>query len=83
MPFQSDIVSLLSQWKKRALNESYSDQYRDAVNDCIYELNDIVRKRMMEEAVDRMTDEDIKQYFEEIDADSYISSSEFIEPYYN
>lgn len=83
MPFQSDIVSLLSQWKKRALNESYSDQYRDAVNDCIYELNDIVRKRMMEEAVDRMTDEDIKQYLEEIDADSYISSSEFIEPYYN
>ena len=83
MPFQSDIVSLLSQWKERALNESYSDQYRDAVNDCIYELNDIVRKRMMEEAVDRMTDEDIKQYLEEIDADSYISSSEFIEPYYN
>jgi hypothetical protein len=83
MPFQSDIVSLLSQWKERALNESYSDQYRDAVNDCIYELNDIVRKRMMEEAVDRMSDEDIKQYFEEIDADSYISSSEFIEPYYN
>ena len=51
MLYESDVVSLLSQWQDR-LNEHNREQpYRDALSDCIYELNCLMDKNFAEEAL--------------------------------
>lgn len=36
-----DILNLLNEWEERLKDESYPSAYKDALNDCIYELNSL------------------------------------------
>ena len=69
MVYISDLQQLLSQWQERAKSGSQPTFYKDALNDCVYELNSLIEKSVLEDA-------DYEDMLEEIEADNYLSSVE-------
>lgn len=70
MLYESDVRGLLQQWEAR-LNCPEADdapEYRDALRDCIFDLNNLLSKSIEEELS--------YQDFLEMQADSYLSSEE-------
>ena len=49
MVYVSDLQGLVSVWQDRLDNYSYPSAYRDAVSECIYELNNLINKSIEEE----------------------------------
>jgi hypothetical protein len=53
-----------------------SISYRDALEECVYELQRLVDDTLDEIFVDSIPSEEVQQYLLEQEADSYLSSSE-------
>ena len=68
MIYNCDINQLISEWNKRMTDTSYDPSYHDALNDCIYELNNLLSKSIEEELT--------YQDYLEMEADSYLASQE-------
>ena len=49
MIYISDLQELVSVWQDRLDNYFYPLAYRDAVSECIYELNNLINKSIEEE----------------------------------
>lgn len=67
MIYISDVQQLADKWTERMNNPSQSLEYKDALSECIYELNQLINKTLINE----MTEEDARQYILEQDADYY------------
>jgi len=72
MIYISDLQQLANKWTERMNNPAQSFDYRNALSECIYELNQLINKTLLDE----MTEEDARQYMLEQKADSYLSSEE-------
>jgi len=72
MIYISDLQQLANKWTERMNNPAQSFDYRNAISECIYELNQLINKTLLDE----MTEEDARQYILENEADSYLSSEE-------
>lgn len=47
-----DLNKIISQWKLKLaepVSDEYDSIYKDAVNDCLYDLNNFIEERMAEE----------------------------------
>lgn len=47
-----DLCKLLDQWKLKLaepVSDEYDSVYKDAMNDCLYDLNNLIEERMAEE----------------------------------
>lgn len=79
---ERNISSLLSQWKERLSNESYSEEYRCALGECMYDLENLLEKiRQEEEAnlqevINNLPSQEAEDYLRGIEADDYLSSLE-------
>jgi len=79
---ERNIGSLLSQWKERLSNESYSEEYRCALGECMYDLENLLEKiRQEEEAnlqevINNLPSQEAEDYLRDIEADDYLSSLE-------
>ena len=51
MLYESDVANLLSQWQERLNSNVDEVPYRDCLNDCIYDLNNLMDKNFAEEAL--------------------------------
>lgn len=71
MVYISDLQQLVSQWTER-MNNNQPQSYKDALNECIYELNCLISKTLLDE----MTEQDALDYLMSQEADSYLSSME-------
>ena len=49
MIYVSDINNLISQWTNRLQDYSYPPQYRDALFECCFDLNQLLTKSFEEE----------------------------------
>ena len=49
MIYLSDIQELISDWTDRLDNPTYPQSYRDALGECIYDLNTMIVKSVEEE----------------------------------
>ena len=72
MIYISDVQQLADKWTERINNPTQSFDYKNAISECIYELNQLINKTLLDE----MTEEDARQYMLEQEADSYLSSEE-------
>jgi hypothetical protein len=72
MIYISDIQQLADKWTERMNNPTQSFDYKNALSECIYELNQLINKTLLDE----LTEEDARQYLLEQEADSYLSSEE-------
>ena len=68
----TDLQKLASQWAERMDRPSYPLSYRDALSECIYELNCLINKTLLDE----LTEQDALEYLLSQEADSYLSSME-------
>ena len=69
MIYISDLQQLVASWLERMGNSSQPLPYRDAIGECLYDLNNLIDKSLIEEA-------DYQEMLEEWDADNFLSSSE-------
>ena len=72
MIYISDVQQLADKWTERMNNPTQSFDYKNALSECIYELNQLINKTLLDE----LTEEDARQYLLEQEADSYLSSEE-------
>ncbi len=72
MIYTSDLQQLINNWQERVGTTVHSQLYKDGVMDCIYELNQLINKALLEE----MTEEDARDYILSQEADAYLSSEE-------
>ena len=72
MIYISDIQQLADKWTERMNNPTQSFDYRNALSECVYELNQLINKTLL----DQMTEEDARDYILSQEADSYISCEE-------
>ena len=72
MIYISDIQQLADKWTERMNNPAQSFDYRTALSECIYDLNQLINKTLL----DQMTEEDARDYILSQEADSYISCEE-------
>lgn len=72
MIYISDLQQLANKWTERMNNPTQSFDYRNALSECVYELNQLINKTLLDE----LTEEDARQYLLEQEADSYLSSEE-------
>jgi len=67
MVYITDLQELVSQWLDRMKDVTQPEPYRDALNECIYEVNKII-----ERAID--TEANCQQQLDEQWADAFLSS---------
>jgi len=72
MVYISDLQQLVSQWTERMGSSAQPLSYRDALSECIYELNCLINKTLLND----MTEQDALDYLLSQEADSYLSSME-------
>jgi hypothetical protein len=72
MIYISDIQQLADKWTERMNNPAQSFDYKNALSECIYDLNQLINKTLLDE----LTEEEARQYLLEQEADSYLSSEE-------
>ena len=72
MIYISDLQQLISSWQEREDSPVHSSSYKDGVMDCIYELNSLIDKALLDE----MTEQDARDYMLSQEADNYLSSME-------
>ena len=72
MVYVTDLQQLINSWQERVDSSVHSSSYKDGVMDCIYGLNQLISKSL----IDELTEEDAKQYLLQQEADNYLSSEE-------
>ena len=72
MIYISDIQQLADKWTERMNNPAQSFEYKNALSECIYELNQLIDRTLLDE----MTEEDARDYILSQEADDYLSSEE-------
>ena len=73
MIYISDLQQLINSWQQRMTSGEHPIPYRDALNDCIYELNQVITSSLDEEL-------SYREYLESWKADDYLASLEAHEP---
>ena len=72
MIYISDVQQLADKWTERMNNPAQSFEYKNALSECIYELNQLIDRTLLDE----MTEEDAREYILSQEADDYLSSEE-------
>lgn len=76
---EKNINSLLSQWKERLSNDKYSDEYKCALGECVYDLMitlDKIKeeeKTNLEEVIANLPSKEVEDYLMSLEADEELS----------
>ena len=72
MIYPSDLQHLCTSWSERISDHNYPPDYRDALSECLFDINSLIDKTVMDE----MTEKDAMDYILSQQADTYLSSME-------
>lgn len=79
MIVEKNINALLSQWKGRMSNDKYSDEYKCALGECVYDLMitlDKIKeeeKANLEEVIANLLSKEVEDYLMGLEADEELS----------
>lgn len=79
---EDNITTLLSQWKERIAKDNYSDEYKCALGECIYDLQETLDKIKKEEednlqeVINNLPSQEAENYLRELAADDYLATME-------
>lgn len=76
MVHSTNINDLLHAWQNKLQNNHLSSEYKDALNDCLYDLQEVLKYSWQEEFLDSLPSEEAEQYLLEQEADNYLSTIE-------
>ena len=63
----SDLQQLISSWQERMSKQAHPFEYKNALSECIYDLNQLINHSIEEEL-------DYKEMLDSWEADNYLSS---------
>lgn len=76
---EKNINALLSQWKERLNKDEYSDEYKCALGECVYDLMitlDKIKeeeKSNLEEVIANLPSQEVEDYLMSLEADEELS----------
>lgn len=78
---ESTLSSLLSQWKERLSDEHYSEEYRCALGECLYDLQTLIDnntsdQEFMQDVIANLPSTEIEDYLMGLEADEELSMVE-------
>ena len=78
---ESTLSSLLSQWKERLSDEQYSEEYRCALGECLYDLQNLINntpsdQEFMQDVISRLPSTEVEDYLRGLEADEELSMME-------
>lgn len=79
---EKNISSLLSQWKERLSKNSYSEDYKCCLGECMYDLQNLLEKIKQEEddnlqeVLANLPSKEAEEYLLGLEADEYLASLE-------
>lgn len=79
MIVEKNINALLSQWKERLNKDNYSDGYKCALGECVYDLMIILgkikeeEKANLEEVIANLPSKEVEDYLMGLEADEELS----------
>lgn len=78
---ESTLSSLLSQWKERLSDEQYSEEYRCALGECLYDLQTLINntpsdQEFMQDVISRLPSSEVEDYLRGLEADEELSMME-------
>lgn len=79
---EKNISSLLSQWEGRLDKGNYSEDYRCALGECLYDLRELLEKikeeeeANLQEVLANLPSQEVEDYLSGLEADEYLSSVE-------
>lgn len=79
MIYEHELQELMAQWSNRIKCQEYDTSYCDAVNECIHELDTVLQRQqaLEEDPFNNMSDEDMEEYFNSMQADDYLMSEHY------
>ena len=82
MIYEHDLQELMTQWNSRIKSQEYDPSYCDAINDCVYDLKNLISNLSQEEAevcdpFANMSEEELKEVFEDMQANDYLMSEHY------
>ena len=72
MVYIADLQQLINSWQERLGSNVQPSPYKDALSDCIYDLNQLINRAILNE----MAEKDARDYILSQEADDYLSSME-------
>lgn len=78
---ESTLSSLLSKWKERLSNGHYSEEYRCALGECLYDLQTLIDnnpsdQEFMQDVIANLPSTEIEDYLMGLEADEELSMVE-------
>lgn len=78
---ESTLSSLISQWKERLSDEQYSEEYRCALGECLYDLQTLINntpsdQEFMQDVISRLPSSEVEDYLRGLEADEELSMME-------
>lgn len=79
---ERNIESLLSQWRERLFHTDNSEEYKIAVRECIYELQNTLdtikneEEANLQEVLANLPSPEVEDYLRGLEADDYLASLE-------
>lgn len=78
---EQSINSLLSQWKERMKDEKYSEEYRCALGECLYDLQELVDntpndQEFLQDVIANLPSDEVENYLMGLEADEQQSMME-------
>ena len=79
MIYISDIQQLANKWTERMNNPAQSFEYKNALSECIYELNQLISKTLLDEMTEEDAEQDLLQqaadYFSNLEPEDYYATA--------
>ena len=78
---EKELSSLLSSWKARLQDTDYSEEYRCAIGECVYDLQELIDnnpsdQEFMQDVISRLPTQEVEDYLRGLEADEELSMME-------
>lgn len=78
---ESTLNTLLSQWKERLKDENYSEEYRCALGECLYDLQTLIAntpsdREFLQDVIANLPSTEVEDYLMGLEADEQQSMME-------
>lgn len=78
---EKDISKILSSWEERLKSDNYSEEYKCALGECLYDIQELVEnaqdsQEFIQDVISQLPSEEVEDYLRGLEADEELSMME-------
>ena len=78
---EKDISKILSNWEERLKSDNYSEEYKCALGECLYDIQGLVNnaqgsQEFLQDVISQLPSEEVEDYMRGLEADEELSMME-------